>query len=121
MTIDLQQELAAAMRALMPELEAIVRAAVRAELAANRANGDPARLAGVSEAAMLLGVTEAALRRRVERGRFPVRVTRLGRSLRFLYAEIVALAEPPLAKLVAAARSPTTPKPPLSGVRLRRT
>ena len=92
MSIDLAQELRDALRAVGDELGDIVRRAVREELTAQATLGDPAALVDVKEAAKLLGTTEGALRRRLERGRSPLRVTRVGRSLRLKRADILPLA-----------------------------
>jgi len=72
---------------ITPEIRAL-----REEVRALKEDGDPNVLVDVKEAARLLGTTEGALRRRLERGRGPLRPVHVGRSVRLRRADILALA-----------------------------
>ena len=87
---DFQAEVRAALQSVWPELDAVVRRAVREEVPA-ATHGDPDELLDAEQAAKLVGMTPAALRRAAERGTFPVDALRIGRRLRWRRGDLVAL------------------------------
>lgn len=89
--IDLSQELQAALRALHPELDALIRRAVREEVAHLHSHGSPDDLLTAEQVAALVGMSPGALRRAAERGRFPVKPVRLGRRLRWRRGDLLGL------------------------------
>ena len=78
-TLDIADEVRAAIAAAPPELRRDLIEAVR------EAVSD--RLIGVEEAAELLGITRAAMRRRVSRGQ--AGAVRIGRSVRLRLSELL--------------------------------
>ena len=77
-TLDIGEEVRAAVAAALPDLRRELIEAIRA------AASD--RFVGVVEAAEILGITPAALRKRVARGQ--IRVMRIGRSVRMRVSDL---------------------------------
>lgn len=75
-------------RIVAEQIGPVVKQAVT-EAFATSSREDPERRLRCHEAAPLLGLTEASLRKRVQRG--DVKCERIGRALRFKYADLVAL------------------------------